>query len=257
MAALRQPVPHQALQCSSVLSQHADAGICDSCLTVLVLQGELKAMQILHNDVGRSVDEASRLLDAFQYVEEHGVVCPANWKPGEATMIAHPDKSMEYFNAASAADEEDDFGKTLLPVNSPADYKDAVAKGRPVVVRCCDGFFFIQGKVCQGRKPALAAFGEVAGVHCSSGGDASGTQCPAKASLSADGCDRLAVTDPLTPWTLQQAHLYAFYQRGCMVSVAGTSGCRVASAHRVWLERFVHVLLHQRDRHSVVDQIRR
>ena len=31
-------------------------------------------MQVLHNDVGRSVDEAMRLLDAFQYVEENGVV---------------------------------------------------------------------------------------------------------------------------------------------------------------------------------------
>lgn len=40
------------------------------------VQGSLKAMQVLHNDVGRSVDEAMRLLDAFQYVEENGVVRP-------------------------------------------------------------------------------------------------------------------------------------------------------------------------------------
>eukprot|EP00892_Ulva_mutabilis_P001838 jgi/Ulvmu1/11655/UM008_0059.1 len=97
-------------------------------------KGELKAMQILHNDVGRSVDEASRLLDAFQYVEEHGVVCPANWKPGEATMIADPDASMEYFSAASAAEEDDDFGRTLHPVATPAHYKAAVAQSGPVVV---------------------------------------------------------------------------------------------------------------------------
>ena len=38
------------------------------------MQGTLKAMQVLHNDVGRSVEEAMRLLDAFQYVEENGVV---------------------------------------------------------------------------------------------------------------------------------------------------------------------------------------
>lgn len=38
------------------------------------MQGSLKAMQVLHNDVGRSVEEAMRLLDAFQYVEENGVV---------------------------------------------------------------------------------------------------------------------------------------------------------------------------------------
>lgn len=95
-------------------------------------------MQILHNDVGRSVEEASRLLDAFQYVEEHGVVCPANWKPGEATMIAHPDKSMEYFNSAAAAaeeDEEDDFGATLTPVGSAEEYRAAVGQEGAVVVR--------------------------------------------------------------------------------------------------------------------------
>lgn len=98
------------------------------------VQGELKAMQILHNDVGRSVGEASRLLDAFQYVEEHGVVCPANWQPGEATMIADPDASLEYFSSAAASDDDDDFGRTLLPVASPEEFSAAIAQDGPVVV---------------------------------------------------------------------------------------------------------------------------
>ncbi|MBT3193921.1 MAG: peroxiredoxin [Verrucomicrobia bacterium] len=42
----------------------------------------------LVNDLplGRSVDEAIRVLDALQFVEEHGEVCPANWKQGEEAM---------------------------------------------------------------------------------------------------------------------------------------------------------------------------
>jgi len=36
--------------------------------------------------LGRSVDEALRMLDALQYTEKHGEVCPANWKKGEAAM---------------------------------------------------------------------------------------------------------------------------------------------------------------------------
>lgn len=42
----------------------------------------------LVNDLplGRSVDEALRLVDALQYHEEHGEVCPANWKQGEKAM---------------------------------------------------------------------------------------------------------------------------------------------------------------------------
>jgi peroxiredoxin (alkyl hydroperoxide reductase subunit C) len=36
--------------------------------------------------LGRSVDEALRVLDALRFHEEHGEVCPANWKPGEEAM---------------------------------------------------------------------------------------------------------------------------------------------------------------------------
>jgi peroxiredoxin (alkyl hydroperoxide reductase subunit C) len=36
--------------------------------------------------IGRSVDEALRTLDALQYTEEHGEVCPANWKDGDEAM---------------------------------------------------------------------------------------------------------------------------------------------------------------------------
>jgi peroxiredoxin (alkyl hydroperoxide reductase subunit C) len=42
----------------------------------------------LVNDLplGRSVDEAIRILDALQFTEKYGEVCPANWKPGEEAM---------------------------------------------------------------------------------------------------------------------------------------------------------------------------
>ncbi len=36
--------------------------------------------------LGRSVDEAIRILDALQFTETNGEVCPANWKPGEDAM---------------------------------------------------------------------------------------------------------------------------------------------------------------------------
>ncbi len=42
----------------------------------------------LVNDLplGRSVDEALRIIDALQYFEENGEVCPANWKKGDKAM---------------------------------------------------------------------------------------------------------------------------------------------------------------------------
>jgi peroxiredoxin (alkyl hydroperoxide reductase subunit C) len=36
--------------------------------------------------IGRNVDEALRTIDALQFHEEHGEVCPANWKKGEEGM---------------------------------------------------------------------------------------------------------------------------------------------------------------------------
>lgn len=36
--------------------------------------------------LGRNVDEAIRIVDALQFNEEHGEVCPANWSKGKSGM---------------------------------------------------------------------------------------------------------------------------------------------------------------------------
>jgi peroxiredoxin (alkyl hydroperoxide reductase subunit C) len=46
--------------------------------------------------LGRSVDEALRVVDALQHVEEHGEVCPANWKKGEDAMEPTADGVASY-----------------------------------------------------------------------------------------------------------------------------------------------------------------
>ncbi len=38
--------------------------------------------------LGRSVEETLRLVDALQFTEEHGEVCPAGWQKGRAAMKA-------------------------------------------------------------------------------------------------------------------------------------------------------------------------
>jgi peroxiredoxin 3 len=61
--------------------------------------------QITVNDlpVGRSVDETLRLIKAFQFVEKHGEVCPANWDPksNPNTIKPSPKESLEYFKKSS------------------------------------------------------------------------------------------------------------------------------------------------------------
>lgn len=46
--------------------------------------------------LGRNVDEALRMIDALQFFEEHGDVCPANWKPGEDAMKPTAEGVAEY-----------------------------------------------------------------------------------------------------------------------------------------------------------------
>ena len=43
--------------------------------------------QVVNNlPLGRNVDEMLRMVDALQFTEEHGEVCPAGWKQGEIGM---------------------------------------------------------------------------------------------------------------------------------------------------------------------------
>lgn len=46
--------------------------------------------------LGRNVDEAIRVLDALQYHEKHGEVCPANWKEGEDAMTPSAEGVADY-----------------------------------------------------------------------------------------------------------------------------------------------------------------
>ncbi len=52
----------------------------------------------LVNDLplGRSVEEALRVLEALQFHEQHGEVCPANWREGQPAMKPTPEGVAEY-----------------------------------------------------------------------------------------------------------------------------------------------------------------
>ena len=53
--------------------------------------------QLVNNlPLGRNVDEALRILDALQFHEANGEVCPANWKPGDDGMKDTHDGGADY-----------------------------------------------------------------------------------------------------------------------------------------------------------------
>ncbi len=53
--------------------------------------------------LGRNVDEALCLVDALQFHEEHGEVCPAGWTKGQSGMKASPDGVAKYLAEHAAA----------------------------------------------------------------------------------------------------------------------------------------------------------
>jgi len=59
--------------------------------------------QLVNNlPLGRSVDEAIRILDALQFTEKYGEVCPANWKPGEEAMKPTAEGVADYLSKHSS-----------------------------------------------------------------------------------------------------------------------------------------------------------
>ena len=74
------------------------AGIALRGLFVIDPEGVLQYQTVNFLNFGRSTEETLRVIQAIQTVKQTGEVCPANWKPGAATMKADPVKSKEYFS---------------------------------------------------------------------------------------------------------------------------------------------------------------
>lgn len=60
-------------------------------------QGIIRHYSVNDFPLGRNVEEHLRLLDALQFTEEHGEVCPANWKKGSKSMKETNQGKEDYF----------------------------------------------------------------------------------------------------------------------------------------------------------------
>ncbi|XP_015517651.2 peroxiredoxin [Neodiprion lecontei] len=78
-----------------------DAGVALRGLFIIDKEGVLRQLSINDLPVGRSVDETLRLIKAFQFVEKHGEVCPANWQPDSKTIKPNPKDSKQYFESVN------------------------------------------------------------------------------------------------------------------------------------------------------------
>lgn len=78
-----------------------DSGIALRGLFIIDKEGVLRQLSVNDLPVGRSVEETLRLIKAFQFVEKHGEVCPANWQPDSKTIKPTPKDSREYFETVN------------------------------------------------------------------------------------------------------------------------------------------------------------
>jgi len=75
-----------------------DEGIAFRGLFLIDTEGVVQHSLVNNLPLGRSVDEALRLLDAIQYHAENGEVCPAGWKKGEKGMDANNEGLKSWFS---------------------------------------------------------------------------------------------------------------------------------------------------------------
>ncbi|EKD77906.1 MAG: hypothetical protein ACD_42C00128G0002 [uncultured bacterium] len=70
--------------------EHPEAGVALRGAFIIDDKGIVRAELINDLPLGRSMPEILRLIDALQFTEKHGEVCPANWKKGDKGMTASP-----------------------------------------------------------------------------------------------------------------------------------------------------------------------
>ncbi|HPG33587.1 MAG TPA: peroxiredoxin, partial [Lentimicrobium sp.] len=62
-------------------------------------QGIVRHQVVNDLPLGRSVDEALRMVDALQFFEENGEVCPADWHKGDKAIKATPEGIADYLSS--------------------------------------------------------------------------------------------------------------------------------------------------------------
>lgn len=94
-------INHKITQAFGV--EHPEAGVAFRATFLIDPKGFVRHQVVNDLPLGRDMDELLRVIDALQFFEEHGEVCPAGWKKGERGMQANPDGVAEYL--ASHADK--------------------------------------------------------------------------------------------------------------------------------------------------------
>ena len=88
--------------CKAYDVEHPEAGVAFRGSFLVDKEGQVRHQVVNDLPLGRNVDEMIRMIDALQFHEEHGEVCPAGWSKGEKGMTASTEGVAAYLKDNSA-----------------------------------------------------------------------------------------------------------------------------------------------------------
>ncbi len=81
-------IKHEIIKAYGI--EHPDAGVALRGSFLIDKEGVVRHQVVNDLPLGRNIDEMIRMVDALQFHEEHGEVCPAQWEKGQEGMDASP-----------------------------------------------------------------------------------------------------------------------------------------------------------------------
>ncbi|MDF0535969.1 peroxiredoxin C [Shewanella sp. A32] len=84
--------------CKAYDVEHPEAGVAFRGSFLIDKEGIVRHQVVNDLPLGRNVDEMLRMIDALQFHEEYGEVCPAGWQKGEKGMKDNPEGVAEYLS---------------------------------------------------------------------------------------------------------------------------------------------------------------
>ncbi len=97
--ALVADVKHTICQAYDV--EHPQAGVAFRGSFLIDEEGMVRHQVVNDLPLGRNIDEMLRMVDALQFNQEHGEVCPAGWKEGDKGMQASTEGVAKYLSEES------------------------------------------------------------------------------------------------------------------------------------------------------------
>jgi peroxiredoxin (alkyl hydroperoxide reductase subunit C) len=76
--------------------EHPEAGVALRASFLIDKNGVVRHQVVNDLPLGRNIDEMLRMVDALQFHEEHGEVCPAQWSKGKEGMKDNPEGVASY-----------------------------------------------------------------------------------------------------------------------------------------------------------------